>query len=102
MVMTIGETTLGTMMIGKRSFRVLSLFCALFLGLVLVASTPPAYAQEKRNPQVIELEGIDVIGKVVKPEVFYILGRSTIRYEQLKLDQSFVSRIVASARSNPF
>ncbi len=89
-------------MIGKTSGRRVALVLALLVSLTLLLPAPSAHAQEKRNPQVIELEGIDVIGKVVKPEVFYILGRSTIRYEQLKLDQSFVSRIVASARSNPF
>ena len=89
-------------MTGKHYLRRLMTLFVLGFALALLGPTPDAAAQEKRNPQVIELEGIDVIGKVVKPEVFYILGRSTIRYEQLKLDQSFVSRIVASARSNPF
>ena len=81
----------------------LSILAALVL--LLLASAPltgSAAAQDKRNPQVIELEGIDVIGKVAKPQVFYVLGRSTIRYEQLKLDQSFVKRIVEAARANPF
>ena len=62
--------------------------------LALLTLAPASIAQEKRNPQVIELEGIDVIGKVAKPQVFYVLGRSTVRYEQLKFDQSFVQRIV--------
>jgi len=69
---------------------------------LMIVSPAPASAKDKRSPQVIELEGIDVIGKVAKPQVFYVLGRSTVRYEQLKLDQSFVQRIVAAARQNPF
>jgi hypothetical protein len=77
----------------------------LLLGMLIVTSltaTTIVSAADKRNPKVIELEGIDVIGKVAKPQVFYVLGRSTVRYEQLKLDQSFVMRIVAAARANPF
>ena len=72
------------------------------LALLALCFTGPVSAQEKRNPKVIELEGIDVIGKVAKPQVFYVLGRSSVRYEQLKLDQSFVQRIVETARQNPF
>jgi hypothetical protein len=51
---------------------------------------------------VIELEEMVIEGKVSKPNVFYILGRSRIRYEGLRLDQSFVQRIVDSVRKNPF
>ena len=83
---------------GRRAFSLI--FIMLFVGLMTVAST--SFAKEKRNPKIIELEGIDVIGKVAKPQVFYVLGRSTVRYEQLKLDQSFVQRIVETARKNPF
>ena len=50
----------------------------------------------------IELEEMVIEGKVSKPNVFYILGRSQIRYEGLRLDQSFVQRIVNSVRNNPF
>jgi hypothetical protein len=85
--------------------RALTAIRTLLLGLLLVAflaPVPTAQAADKRNPKVIELEGIDVIGTVAKPQVFYVLGRSTVRYEQLKLDQSFVTRIVATARANPF
>ena len=83
----------------------LSVIRNLVLGLLILTFTtaaPIVSAAGKRSPKVIELEGIDVIGKVAKPQVFYVLGRSTVRYEQLKLDQSFVTRIVAAARANPF
>ena len=89
-------------MIGSLSVRsIRTLFLSLLILSFLVAA-PTVSAADKRNPKVIELEGIDVIGKVAKPQVFYVLGRSTVRYEQLKLDQSFVARIVAAARANPF
>lgn len=68
------------------------------LGLAL---SGPALAQ-KGDDDVIELEGLVIEGKIAKPQVFYVLGRSTIRYEHLQLDQSFVHRILQSAKTNPF
>ena len=53
-------------------------------------------------PKVIELEAMVIEGKVAKPQVFYVLGRSRIQYEGIRLKRSFVERIVASARRNPF
>ncbi len=89
-------------MIGNHTRRAFYLVLAIVFALLSVTVSPDAQAAAKRNPKVIELEGIDVIGKVAKPQVFYVLGRSTVRYEQLKLDQSFVRRIVETARKNPF
>jgi hypothetical protein len=70
---------------------------------VTCASLARATAAEPiKGPRVIELEGIIIEGKIPKPQVFYVLGRSQVRYEQLQLDRSFVSRIVETARQNPF
>ena len=90
------------MMTGSLSVRAIRTLLLTLLILSFLVAAPTVSAADKRNPKVIELEGIDVIGKVAKPQVFYVLGRSTVRYEQLKLDQSFVARIVAAARANPF
>lgn len=57
---------------------------------------------KKGPPKVIELEEMVIEGKVSKPQVFYVLGRSRIHYEGIKLERSFVQRIVASAKKNPF
>ncbi len=53
-------------------------------------------------PKVIELEEMVIEGKVAKPQVFYVLGRSRIDYRGVHLKRSFVDRIVTSARKNPF
>lgn len=69
----------------------------------LTLGAPPVVAQtEGRQPEVIELEEMVIEGKVAKPQVFYVLGRSSIRYESLRLDRTFVHRIIESARDNPF
>ena len=79
----------------KRALLVL--VTLLFLAPYVAHSAPRA-----KPSSVIELEEMVIEGKVSKPNVFYILGRSRIRYEGLRLDQSFVQRIVDSVRKNPF
>ena len=75
-------------MIGRRPRVSLLSLLVSTIAIVLLTSASSPLAADKRSPKVIELEGIDVIGKVAKPQVFYVLGRSTVRYEQLKLDQN--------------
>ena len=73
------------------------------LATLLFLAPSVAHSAPKGKPSsVIELEEMVIEGKVSKPNVFYILGRSRIRYEGLRLDQSFVQRIVDSVRKNPF
>lgn len=54
------------------------------------------------SPPVIDLGQIKVVGKVAKPQVFYVLGRSAVTYSGIRLNRSFVQRIVETARKNPF
>ncbi len=68
----------------------------------VAAPTAPTWAQGRGGPKVIELDEMVVEGKVSKPEVFYVLGRSALRYNNLRLERSFVDRILESARLNPF
>jgi len=48
------------------------------------------------------LEELVVVGRIQKPEVFYVLGRTDFRYRGLTLKKSFVDRISGSIRKNPF
>ncbi len=43
-----------------------------------------------------------IVGKIQKPEVFYVLGRTDFSYRGIKLARSFVDEIRQSVRSNPF
>lgn len=74
----------------------------LLASLALSGTLFASVASAERAPKVIELEEMVIEGKVAKPTVFYVLGRAGIRYEGLRLDRSFVKRIVESARANPF
>jgi len=73
-----------------------------FVLLALVAPAASAAQPRKGPPKVIELETMVIEGKVAKPQVFYVLGRSRIQYRGIKLQRSFVERILESAKRNPF
>jgi hypothetical protein len=81
------------------------LLALLFLGAALLAGSGPARAQDASRgapPRVIELEALTIEGKVAKPTVFYVLRRSQVSYENLKLHRVFVDRILDEARRNRF
>lgn len=76
---------------------------ALSLWVVDAALADTAQAQPpRRQPAVIELEEIEIEGRVQKPNAFYILNRSNLGYEVLDLRTSFVREIVESVRHEPF
>jgi hypothetical protein len=87
----------------------------------LVGWTPDARAEDPPNSEkkstkkrsrqslpadsaanVESLEELVVVGRIQKPEVFYVLGRTDFRYRGLTLKKSFVDRISGSIRKNPF
>lgn len=71
-------------------------------GLLVVSSARAEGPAPKAPPRVIELEEMVIEGKVAKPQVFYVLGRSRVEYENLKMQRVFVDRIVSGAKKNPF
>jgi hypothetical protein len=79
--------------------RLVALVATLVLGSADSHAETPA---PRAPPQVIELEAMVIEGKIAKPQVFYVLGRSRVQYENLKMNRVFVDRIVAGAKKNPF
>jgi hypothetical protein len=62
-----------------------------------------ARAQERqRAPKVIQLEEIQIEGRVQKPNAFYILNRSQLGYEVMDLRTSFVRDVVKAVEREPF
>jgi len=74
------------------------------LVIALLATPSAGFSAEKKGAKdgIIDLGEITVEGKVQKPQVFYVLGRSQFRYQGLKLRRSFIYRILQSTRKNPF
>ncbi len=63
-------------------------------------AVPSVSAQD--GPRVIELDEIDIEGRVQRPNAFYILNRSQLGYEVLDLRTSFVRDIVHSVEDEAF
>ena len=63
---------------------------------------PKRRAMPKEIRGVQELEALEIVGRIQKPEVFYVLGRTDFGYKGLSLKKSFVDRIRKSVRRNPF
>lgn len=77
---------------------------AVFLS-ALTSISSPVFGQEttpRAVPRVIELDALTIEGRVAKPQVFYVLGRSRIEYENLRMQRVFVDRIIDTARKNRF
>lgn len=70
---------------------------------LLLAST--AFAQEGGQPKkkkVIRLDAITVEGRIQKPQAFYILQRSTLNFDELNREESFVPKVEKSVEKDAF
>lgn len=68
---------------------------------MVTANTPKRI--QNANPRVIELGPMVIEGKVAKPTVFFVLGRSTARFEAMtNAEPRFLQRILDDAKKNPF
>ncbi len=81
-------------MYGRKTIRAL-LFVIVCLWSIPSFSKAPA-------KQIIVLNAIKVEGKIQKPQAFYILHRSNLKFDELKLDQDLVKNIVVDADSDIF
>ena len=64
--------------------------------------SPPVSAKKTKVKQVIISEVTRVEGKIQKPEVWYLLPRSNLNFEGLKLEQNLVPKIEESTKKAPF
>jgi len=81
----------------------MSIRLVVYLALASLLLTPStAWAQNKRQPKVIQLEEIKIEGRVQKPNAFYILNRSNLGYEVMDLRTSFVREVIISVQRDPF
>jgi hypothetical protein len=67
------------------------------------AATAPARGTAKRGPQkVFELGEIDVVGRIQKPSVFYVIDRGDLTYKSLPLERSLLKEVEDSVNRPPF
>lgn len=79
----------------------------LFLSLVSMAAfaqdanggSAPGTAKKKK---VIRLDAITVEGRIQKPQAFYILQRSTLNFDELNREESFVPKVEKTTEKDAF
>lgn len=93
-----------------RIFRILS--ASILTAVLLVSGT--SFAQDKaadgekkgvnrkRPASVINLDEMEVVGKVQKPHVFYVIERGDLKYKGLPLERSLLDEVDASVKKDPF
>ena len=77
------------------------------IAIALLTFAAPAHAASPRRsapPKHVEMidEPLVIVGKLQKPQVFYVLSRHKLQYERMSLKRSFLPEIRRSVRSNPF
>lgn len=80
--------------------KLLHLVLILCLSLAFVA---PGAADARKKPKRITIKEEAVIkGKIVRPEMAVMVQRSKMNYEALKLNESFLDRIIHSVKTGDF
>lgn len=74
------------------------LFASLFFASAAIAQDN---AQAKKK-KVIRLDAITVEGRIQKPQAFYILQRSTLNFDELNREESFVPKVEKSVEKDAF
>lgn len=83
-----------------RKTTFLFLVLALCLSSILPSSS---YAQARRTTgAVIRLQDFKIVGRIQKPQAFYVLHRAPLNYESLEVKESFVKKVIQAVRKNPF
>jgi hypothetical protein len=78
-------------------------WCWLWLSVVLLLSPTAALAKKKKEiRQVVIREVTKVEGKIQKPEVWYLLPRSNLNFQGLKMENKLVPKIEESTKKDPF
>ncbi len=76
---------------------------AVFALVTLNSSIPFAEEKKKGGKRVFKIkDAIKVEGRLQKPEAFYILPKSSLKYEGLELKKSFLPKILKTVEQNPF
>ncbi|PZR09610.1 MAG: hypothetical protein DI536_21985 [Archangium gephyra] len=75
------------------------LFSALLLATAAFAQDN---TQTQKKKKVIRLDAITVEGRIQKPQAFYILQRSTLNFDELNREESFIPKVEKSVEKDAF
>lgn len=83
--------------------RMILLGCALLSGLALAqAAQGGAATAAPKKKKIIRLDAITVEGRIQKPQAFYILQRSTLNFDELNREESFIPKVEKSVEKDSF
>jgi hypothetical protein len=70
--------------------------------LMVLCMAAAAVAKKKEVRQVVIQEVTRVEGRIQKPEVWYLLPRSNLNFEGIKLDVKLIPKIEEAIKQTPF
>ena len=71
--------------------------------LVVLMIALPSFAKKKRGMRTVVIDEVTrVEGKIQKPEVWYLLPRSNLNFEGLKLKKKLTPKIEEATKKDPF
>lgn len=96
------ERSVGSARCAGRVGWGLTVCLCVWAGWMVSASAQQDSSKRRSGPRVIQLEEIQIEGRVQKPNAFYILNRSNIGFQDIDLKTSFVREVVKSVDARPF
>ncbi len=62
----------------------------------------PQRPESRRKLRVIRLEELKIEGRIQKPQAFYLLQRSSLNFDDLNREESFLDKVVEAVEKPPF
>lgn len=85
----------------QKPSSVLVTLCSLCFAFALIACVQSVNAQSKRGT-VIKLQDVKVVGKLQKPQAFYVLHRAPLNYKNFQRKRNHIRKVINSVKRNPF
>lgn len=83
-------------------YRTFCLF-SLFFGWLMIAGLMfPYKASAQKRGTVIRLSDFKIVGRIQKPQAFYVLHRAPLNYKSLNFKESFVKKVINEVKKSPF
>lgn len=85
--------------LNRKRVRILSLL----LACLFLVAMPMTHVQAQKKRNVIRIkEAVKIVGKIQKPQAFYVLHRAPLNYQGLKLKANFLKKVIQAVKKSPF
>ena len=82
--------------------RGLNLILLLVFSFALAMPISYANAQKNRRNVIRIKDAVKIVGKIQKPQAFYVLHRAPLNYQGLKLKANFLTKVIQAVKKAPF